>query len=135
MASTEDLPRWSVADVHESLDARSFTDGMERLGADVTRLTGLFDTNDIRKLDPRSATAADGVVADEVIAAYNGLADSMGLLEAYVYALVSTNSRDERAQAVLSEISDLEGRFSPLMARLADWVASLGADSLGSVSE
>ena len=31
----EDLPRWSVADVHESLDARTFTDALERVDAGV----------------------------------------------------------------------------------------------------
>ena len=36
------LPRWSVADVHQSFDARSFTDAMEAAGAGVTRLEALF---------------------------------------------------------------------------------------------
>ena len=37
MTSTT-LPRWSLADVHESVDARSFNDAMERSAADVERL-------------------------------------------------------------------------------------------------
>ena len=36
--AADDLPRWSVADVHESVESRSFTDAMERVGADVDRL-------------------------------------------------------------------------------------------------
>ena len=32
------LPRWSVADVHESFSSRSFTDAMERAGATVSRM-------------------------------------------------------------------------------------------------
>jgi len=43
MPETPALPRWSVADVHESFDSRSFMDAMERLGADVGRLAALFD--------------------------------------------------------------------------------------------
>ena len=34
----EQLPRWSVTDVHESFEARSFLDAMDRCGADVARL-------------------------------------------------------------------------------------------------
>jgi oligoendopeptidase F len=31
----DELPRWSVADLHESLESRSFTDALERVGAGV----------------------------------------------------------------------------------------------------
>ena len=36
-SALSELPRWSVADVHESLDARSFTDSLEQIGADISR--------------------------------------------------------------------------------------------------
>ena len=42
------LPRWSVADVHESFNSRSFTDAMERAGSNVARLEALFETHNIR---------------------------------------------------------------------------------------
>ena len=57
MTSTE-LPRWSLDDVHESVDARSFNDAMERSAADVERLVALFDENffaDVTAPVPRSA--------------------------------------------------------------------------------
>lgn len=38
----QELPRWSVADVHESLDARSFSDAFEGATADVDRLVALL---------------------------------------------------------------------------------------------
>ena len=49
----DDLPRWSVADVHESLDARSFQHAMERAGAGMTRLESLFDELGVRAVEPR----------------------------------------------------------------------------------
>ena len=50
MTTTEpiDLPRWSIADVFESLDARDFTDAMERSTADVERLVAFFDELGVR---------------------------------------------------------------------------------------
>ena len=58
------LPTWSVADVHESFEARSFLGAKERAGADVDRLITLFDEHDIRATEHRTATADDGAAAD-----------------------------------------------------------------------
>jgi pepF/M3 family oligoendopeptidase len=128
------LPRWSVSDVHESLTSRTFVDAMERLGADVSRLEALFEEHGIRAVEPRDVTAADGETAEVTLGAYNDALAQMEILEAYVYATVSTDTREETAQALLSEISVLYARTRPLVARLADWVAALGPDALATVS-
>ena len=136
MSSTheESLPRWSVVDVHESFDARSFTDSMERLGASITRLEALFEEHDIRATTPRPPSAKDGAAADAAITAFNSTVEESEILLSYVYATVSTDSRHERAQGLLSELENLDAKVSPLLARLADWVASLGASELALVS-
>ena len=138
MSSTTDrqssLPRWSVQDVHESFDSRSFSDSMERAGANVARLEALFETHNIRSIDPRTPTSQDGAAADEVIQAFNHTVDEQDILISYIYATVSTDSRHEQAQGLLSEMEDLDARISPLLARLADWVASLDSHALKEVS-
>ncbi|MDQ3470144.1 MAG: M3 family metallopeptidase, partial [Actinomycetota bacterium] len=128
------LPRWSVRDLHDSLSSRSFVAAMERAAADVDRLVAAFDEHGIRGADERPVTAADGVAADAVITAYNDALHEGKLLGAYVYASVSTDSRDEAAQALLSELEVLEARLRPLLARLADWVNALGVEELAGVS-
>ncbi len=130
----EVLPRWSVADVHESLESRSFTDAVERSSADVDRLAALFDELGIRAVDPRPATADDGTRADRVLRELNRVTDEVNVLRTYVYATVATDSRDQRAQATFSEIRQLDATVRPLTARLADWVAALGVEALASVS-
>jgi oligoendopeptidase F len=135
MPETPALPRWSVADVHESFDSRSFTDAMERLGADVGRLSSLFDEHNVRGVTPRKPTAEDGQAADAVITAFNSVAEANNVLGAYVYATVSTDSRHERAQGLLSELEVIDSKMSPLVARLAEWVKSLNADDLAKLSE
>jgi oligoendopeptidase F len=129
-----DLPRWSVADVHESLDARSFTDALEQARADSDRLVALFDELDIRATDTRPVTADDGAAADRALRELNRVTDAVNLLRAYVYATVATDSRHERAQAVFSETRQLDATLRPLSSRLADWVAALGVDDLADVS-
>ena len=104
---------------------------MERTGADVARLEALFDEHGIRGVEPRPVTAADGAAADAVIDACNQFREHADLLEAYIYATTSTDSYDERAagaDGASSRCATLRAR--PLVARLADWVASLGVDEL-----
>ena len=134
------LPRWSVSDLFESTDSREFTDGLERASADADRLHAVFDDHDVRAIEPRPATPADGAVADEIIRAYNETLEHLALMRAYVYATVSTDSRDERAQSLLSELSVIDSRIVPLLARFADWINALnvgsgGPEALAAVSE
>jgi pepF/M3 family oligoendopeptidase len=131
---TGELPRWSVADVHESLDARSVNEAMERIGAGTTRLVALFDQHGIRAVDPRPVAAADGIAADAVIGAYNALSEEYEELGAVIHATVTTDSRDERAQALASRLDLHAAKVRPLLARLADWVHALGVDELAAVS-
>ena len=131
---TGELPRWSVSDVHTSLDARSFTDALEQAGADADRLVALFDELDIRATPSRSVTDADGAAADSVLRELNRVTDEANLLRVYIYATVATDSRDERAQAVFSEARQLDATLRPLSSRLADWAASLGVDELAEAS-
>ena len=128
------LPRWSVADVHQSFDARSFTDAMEAAGAGATRLEALFEEHNVRAIANRPVQPADGEAADSVISTFNKVVEAQEILGAYIYATVSTDSRNERAQGLLSEMETLDARVSPLLARLADWVASLGTEQLAEVS-
>ncbi len=132
--TTETLPRWNVSDVHESFEARSFVDAMEQVGADATRLTALFDAHGIRRCEPRPVTAADGEAADTVIRAVNQADHRSDIVGAYIYATVTTDSFDEAAQGLASELDVIESQQRPLLARLADWISSLGVDALADVS-
>ena len=130
----EALPRWSVTDVHESFESRSFVDALEQVGADSTRLAALFDEHDIRRCEARDVTDADGRAADEVIRAFNETGLRGDVMGAYVYATVTTDSLDETAQGLATELGVIDSQRQPLLARLADWVSSLGVEALAQVS-
>ena len=129
------LPRWSVADLHESFESRSFVDALERSEADLVRLVALFDELGIRAVAPRDPTADDGEAADRAIEALNRTATEARQLSTYVSATVSTDSRNQAAQAVLTRTRQADVTVRPLMARLAAWVASLGVDELADHSQ
>ena len=130
----DELPRWSTADAHASLDAPSFRAAIERIGADVTRLVGLFDEHDVRAVAPRPVTDDDGRAADAVLREYNRVMTDGQVTAATAYAFVSTDSRDDQAQAALAEITTKQAAVAPLLSRLADWVHALGVDALSAVS-
>ena len=98
---TDGLPRWSVADVHPSVDSRSFTDAMERSAADADRLVALFDELGIRAVEPRNPFDTDGDAADRAIAELNRVSEALAVLRVYASTTVATDSRDDAAQAAL----------------------------------
>jgi oligoendopeptidase F len=124
------LPHWSVADLHESFESRSFADAMERASSDADRLVALFDEVAIGAMTARPPTADDGDTAARVIDAYNATASHIAQLRAFVYATVATDTRHARAQALMSSIEAIDARVLPLVARLAEWVAALGPAQL-----
>ena len=137
MTATENLPLWSVADVHESLTSRSFVDSLERVKSDVGRLEALYDELGIRALPDGVSPTVDsetGSRLDRAIRDFNTVVAQTEILEAYVYATVATNTRDETAQALLSEIEVAGSRITPLLARLADFVCDHDVDALSAVS-
>jgi len=132
--SPDPLPRWSVADVHESLTARSFTAALEAAAAAVGRLRADFDELGVRALEERAPTVVDGATCDRVLDGYNAVALDLQQLAAYVAATVTTNSRDERAQSLRSELEQLDSAMRVLLARLAEWVRALGPEALAARS-
>ncbi len=130
----EELPRWSVGDMHESLTSRSFAAAFEQFGADTERIESLFDDLGIRAVKARLVTDQDGADADAVIQRLNDWQLQIGHLAAFIHATVSTDSYDDHAQALANELEVLGARGGPLLARLVDWVASLGAEQLAAVS-
>ena len=103
----DELPRWSVADVHESLDvARRSVAALEQVGADADRLRRRRSTSTTSapssraRSRPTTAQAADAVIG----ALQRRRRDAAELRGSYVYATVTTDSRDERAQALFGEL-------------------------------
>jgi pepF/M3 family oligoendopeptidase len=98
------------------------------------RLAALFDEHDIRRCEGRGVTAEDGEAADAIIRAINEVDRRSDIVSAYVYATVATDSFDDTAQGLLSELEVIESRHRPLLGRLAEWISALGVDALAEVS-
>ncbi|MDQ1532555.1 MAG: hypothetical protein QOF28_316, partial [Actinomycetota bacterium] len=130
MTTTGAPPRWDLDPIFAGLDDRAFTDALEGAYAGIDRLSALYDELGIRETDPRTPTDADVAGLEAVLDATNELQGELRRLTAYLYALTTTDSRDDRAAARQVELQTRAAPLTPLAKRLGAWLAALGVDDL-----
>jgi pepF/M3 family oligoendopeptidase len=125
----EELPRWDLTTVFPSLESAEFAAGFRALASALDELERLFDAEGVgvaaEALRPPSVEAFERVVN-----ALNGLLHEFDIMDSYLYGFVTTDSRDDRAQARLSELEILGIRLSKLRTRFTAWVGALDVESL-----
>src|SRR3954463_4756655 len=123
MADTAALPRWDLSGFFPSLDSREFAASTEALGADLARLTALYDRHDVRTGERAAPTPGDAAAFDEVVTAPNSLLEAVRTLAAYVSGLLSTDAGDARAATVQSQLQAELAGLQKLITRFEAWVA------------
>lgn len=130
MSTTAALPQWDMTVVYPSLASPEFAQGFQSLAQSIGDLAALFDAVHV-ELRPPSPLEAETVEAVErVIARYNAVLDEFRTVNAYIYSFVTTDSRDNVAQAKWSELQQLSVRLAQLGTRLTAWIGSLDVDAL-----
>ena len=97
MATTETAPRWDLTPIFAGIDDRAFAGALEGIYAGVDRLVAFFDEHDIRDQPPRPVTDADVAALESVLTDVNELQTQMRIVSTYLYALVTTDSRNDAA--------------------------------------
>ncbi len=135
-SDTSTLPRWDMTTVFPDLRSPEFEQACDAAARDIAALAELFDAHEVGRREPAAGRGpllddeAMARVFAEVVDRYNAVLDATGTLEAYVYAFVSTDSRDDQAQAALSELLQQKMRLAQLDTRFTAWVGSLDAEAL-----
>ncbi len=120
-------PYWRTDDLYPALNSPEYRAAVHEVGHGVRQLGELFDRLDIRK---------DGQPAEEVAAfeeathALNLLLGQITPVRAYAQAFVTTDSRDDLAQAMASELSTLTQPLSTLLTRYQAWLSGLDLEKL-----
>jgi pepF/M3 family oligoendopeptidase len=125
-----ELPRWDLTPLFASLDDRDFSLASERVVAGLARLTALHDRHDVRGGAPRPATAGDRTVLAELLGATNEVHEELRRVNAYLYARVTTDARDDAAADRQAELQMRTAALGVLGKRFEAWVARLGAEDL-----
>jgi pepF/M3 family oligoendopeptidase len=127
---TSELPRWDLSALFPGLDSPEFAEGFDRLLSGIDRLADLFDEVGI------TATATDRFatvpVADfeRVMTALNDVSQQLESMGSYLYGSISTDSRNELAQARFSQFQERAVALDKLQTRFTAWVGTLAIEKL-----
>ncbi len=132
MATTETatLPHWDMTVVYPGLESPEFEQGFRSVVQDIDELTGLFDKYVVGQRAPAPLDTETVKAFETVITRYNGVLAQSHVVDAYVYSFVSTDSRNDLAQAKLSELEQQQVRLSQLGTRVTAWIGSLDVEGL-----
>lgn len=120
--------------VFPSLESAEFNEEFDSVIADVQKLVALYDEHGIRRQPSVDIeTAVDSF--ETVLAATNALQERVRTLGAYVSAFVTTDSRNDLAQAKLSELRLGLVDLTKLGIRFIAWIGSLDVEALIQTSE
>src|SRR5262245_61544653 len=119
------LPHWDMTVVYPSLESAEFEQGFQAAIRSIDGLTALFDRHGIALRDPAALDEATVAAAERAIERYNAVLKELITLNAYIRSFVTTDSRDERGQARLSELQQQFVRLSQLSTRFTAWLGAL----------
>ncbi|MCA1598953.1 MAG: M3 family metallopeptidase, partial [Chloroflexi bacterium] len=129
------LPHWDMTVIYPNLDSPQFENGFAAAVAHIADLAALFDAHAVGARDRQPLDEATVRAFDTVIARYNDVLKEIGTLGAYISSFVSTNSRDDHAQSLLSTMQRHTVLLAQLDTRLTAWIGSLDVDALLDRSE
>lgn len=130
MSDAATLPQWDVSDVYAGLDSPDFAAGFARTTASVDAMTALFDQHNIAKRERGPLSADDVQSFETVVQAFNEMLQDLSTLRAYIYSFIAVDSRNEAAQARLSELQQQMAKVSLLSTRLTAWIGGLDTEDL-----
>ena len=130
MATSMNLPHWDMTVVYPGLDSPEFAAGFQSVTGEIVSLSELFDQEHVGKRESQSMDDATIQTFERVVERYNAVLADYRTLSAYIHAFVSTDSRDNLAQAKYSELQQHSVRLYQLGTRFTAWIGSLDVENL-----
>ncbi|MDQ6692828.1 MAG: M3 family metallopeptidase, partial [Chloroflexota bacterium] len=129
-ATTQVLPHWDMTTIFPGIDSPEFSVGFQDAINSITELAELWDALGIDVQEP--VPLGDETVRhfERAIEKYNDVLRQTGTLRSYIVSFVSTNSRDDTAQAKLSQFEKNYTRVTQLGTRFTAWIGSLDIEEL-----
>lgn len=118
----EQIPHWDMNNVFPGLESPELAAAVGAVHAQITALDGLIPLPGAAAGDPAAVAAQLADIVDRT----NDLYKLAGTVRAYLYAFVTTDSRNDIAKKKLSEFEQVMVRLQQVMTRLQAWVGRLG---------
>ncbi|MBN2502105.1 MAG: M3 family oligoendopeptidase [Anaerolineales bacterium] len=119
------LPHWDLSNVYPALDSDAFKKDMQLVGKKLGDLDAFLSENKIGKLGKPESAAAAAPVVGELLDRLNALIRLMDTVQAYVYSFISTDSYNEEAKRILSQLEQLYVRLEKQQVQVRGWIGAL----------
>lgn len=130
VTATPTLPRWDMTPFFPGLDSKELDDAIARVVTHLQELEALFDKHGVGGGEPAALNDATVAAFQQVIERFNALLEERLTVASYIQSFVSTDSRDDLAQAKWSEMQQNGVQLSKLNIRFTSWIGSLDVDAL-----
>ena len=126
----QDLPTWDMTVLYPALDSSEFETGFAQVVQSIEQLQDYFDEHNINRVDPKPIDADTVTVFDALFNQFNDTLQSFYTMQVYLYSFLSTDSRNDLAQAKFSVLQPKSAQLGLLGTRLTAWIGSLDVESL-----
>ncbi len=124
------LPHWDLQTIFPGLESEEFTAVFQSLRQEINDLVALFDEHNINRVNVRPLEAATVAIFDTIISRMNEILEKVNTMRSYLYGFLTTDSRNEVAQARFSELQPYFSKLDLLGTRFTAWIGSLDVDGL-----
>lgn len=130
MIASPPLPSWDLSIPYPGLESAEFAAAFAALADAVEALFARLTALDPSGRIPDASDPATVHTFEEVTAQFNAVIERFRLIGAYIHAFISTDSRNDTAQAGQSRLNNLVVRLQQTDTRFVAWVGALDAEAL-----
>src|SRR5258708_25355370 len=119
-------PRWDLTNVYPSLESKEFASAVKEYKKQVGSLEKLFEKK-ISKSGSKMRAREMAPLVGEIVNRLNKIQLLSDTISPFIYAYVSTNSRDQAAMRSLSEFEQTSLPMEKLFTKFISWLGKYGA--------
>jgi oligoendopeptidase F len=117
-------PRWDLSNVYPSLESKEFKAAVKDYKDQVASLEKFFDKK-LRKAGPKTPAKKLAPLAGEALDRINRIQTLSGTIVPFIYAYVSTDSRDQAAMRAMSEFEQASLPMDKNFVRFRSWLGRI----------
>lgn len=130
MTTEVKLPHWDLTVVYPSLQSPEFEVDYRSIIEEVGRLGDQFDRYGVEKQENLPVDGATIDAFETIVGQMLELAERLETLGAFIAGHVAVNSRDDLAQAKMSELQQHMVLLAQLQTRVTAWIGSMDVEAL-----
>ena len=116
------LPHWDLSNVYPALESDELKRDIAQLKHDLDALQAFADAHQIRKGAPAQEDDAAQAALNGYLDLANDLLKRFGTVRAYLHSFISTDSYNQTARKMMSEVDPLGVQLSQIDTRFTGWI-------------